>query len=313
MELTDIKEFNLAAIDVGSNASRLLIKTICIDLGGGMTMRKALFLRVPLRLGMEVFKKGFISDKKEEEFVRTMKAYKQLMKVFHVIDYKACATSAMRDAKNSKQVLKHITEKTGLKLKIISGDEESQIIYDIHLSQIQDSNNYLYVDVGGGSTEITFISKGQRMMSHSYNIGTVRLLNDAVKTDELNYIKEELKRVTNDYKDITIIGSGGNINKLYRIASKRDKLVDTLPVQTVVKLHDRLSKLSLEERMDVFNMKPDRADVIVPAAEIFMMIAQSVGAKYIKVPNVGLADGLINDMAQKFMNNNHTFQVPQVR
>lgn len=145
-------------------------------------------------------------------------------------------------------------------------------------------------------------------MSHSYNIGTVRLLNDAVKTDEINHIKEELKRVTDDYKDITIIGSGGNINKLYRIASKRDKLVDTLPVQTLVKLHDRLSKLSLEERMDVFNMKPDRADVIVPAAEIFMMIAQSVGAKYIKVPNVGLADGLINDMAQKFMNNNHTFE-----
>jgi len=303
MELTDIKEFNLAAIDVGSNASRLLIKTICLDLEGKITMRKALFLRVPLRLGMEVFKKGKISDEKEDEFVRTMKAYKQLMKVFHVKDYRACATSAMRDAKNGKQVLKHINEETGLKMEIISGDEESQIIYDIHLSQIQDDNNYLYVDVGGGSTEITFISKGQRIMSHSYNIGTVRVLNEAVKTEELQHVKDELKEITSGYSDITIIGSGGNINKLYRIANKRDKQESVLPVETLVKLRDRLAKMSIDERMNVFNMKPDRADVIVPAAEIFIMIAQSVNAKKIRVPNVGLADGLINDMAQQIVNN----------
>ena len=303
MELTDIKEFNLAAIDVGSNASRLLIKTICLDLESKITMRKALFLRVPLRLGMEVFKKGKISDEKEDEFVRTMKAYKQLMKVFHVKDYRACATSAMRDAKNGKQVLKHINEETGLKMEIISGDEESQIIYDIHLSQIQDDNNYLYVDVGGGSTEITFISKGQRIMSHSYNIGTVRMLNEAVKTEELQHVKDELKEITSGYSDITIIGSGGNINKLYRIANKRDKQESVLPVETLVKLRDRLAKMSIDERMNVFNMKPDRADVIVPASEIFIMIAQSVNAKNIKVPNVGLADGLINDMAQQIVNN----------
>lgn len=303
MELTDIKEFNLAAIDVGSNASRLLIKTICLDLESKITMRKALFLRVPLRLGMEVFKKSKISDEKEDEFVRTMKAYKQLMKVFHVKDYRACATSAMRDAKNGKQVLKHINEETGLKMEILSGDEESQIIYDIHLSQIQDDNNYLYVDVGGGSTEITFISKGQRIMSHSYNIGTVRVLNEAVKTEELQHVKDELKEITSGYSDITIIGSGGNINKLYRIANKRDKQESVLPVETLVKLRDRLAKMSIDERMNVFNMKPDRADVIVPAAEIFIMIAQSVNAKKIRVPNVGLADGLINDMAQQIVNN----------
>lgn len=303
MELTDIKEFNLAAIDVGSNASRLLIKTICLDLESKITMRKALFLRVPLRLGMEVFKKGKISDEKEDEFVRTMKAYKQLMKVFHVKDYRACATSAMRDAKNGKQVLKHINEETGLKMEILSGDEESQIIYDIHLSQIQDDNNYLYVDVGGGSTEITFISKVQRIMSHSYNIGTVRVLNEAVKTEELQHVKDELKEITSGYSDITIIGSGGNINKLYRIANKRDKQESVLPVETLVKLRDRLAKMSIDERMNVFNMKPDRADVIVPAAEIFIMIAQSVNAKKIRVPNVGLADGLINDMAQQIVNN----------
>lgn len=298
MEMTDIKEFNLAAIDVGSNAARLLIKTVSIDLDGRLSQRKALFLRVPLRLGMEVFKKGKISREKEEAFLRTMKAYRQLMKVFKVRDYRACATSAMRDAKNGRQVMDRVNETTGLGLKIISGDEESQIIYDIHLSQLQDDNNYLYVDVGGGSTEVTFISQGQRVMSHSYNIGTVRMLSEAVKAEELQHVRNGLGKVAAGYGDITIIGSGGNINKLYRIAPKRDKTEGRLPVDTLVRLHDRLAKMSLQERMDVFNMKPDRADVIVPAAEIFMMVAQSVGAKAIKVPNVGLADGLINDMAQ---------------
>lgn len=298
MEMTDIKEFNLAAIDVGSNAARLLIKTVSIGLDGRLSQRKALFLRVPLRLGMEVFKKGKISREKEEAFLRTMKAYRQLMKVFKVRDYRACATSAMRDAKNGRQVMDRVNEATGLGLKIISGDEESQIIYDIHLSQLQDDNNYLYVDVGGGSTEVTFISQGQRVMSHSYNIGTVRMLSEAVKAEELQHVRNGLGKVAAGYGDITIIGSGGNINKLYRIAPKRDKTEGQLPVDTLVKLHDRLAKMSLQERMDVFNMKPDRADVIVPAAEIFMMVAQSVGAKAIKVPNVGLADGLINDMAQ---------------
>lgn len=298
MEMTDIKEFNLAAIDVGSNAARLLIKTVSIDLDGRLSQRKALFLRVPLRLGMEVFKKGKISREKEEAFLRTMKAYRQLMKVFKVRDYRACATSAMRDAKNGRQVMDRVNEATGLGLKIISGDEESQIIYDIHLSQLQDDNNYLYVDVGGGSTEVTFISQGQRVMSHSYNIGTVRMLSEAVKAEELQHVRNGLGKVAAGYGDITIIGSGGNINKLYRIAPKRDKTEGRLPVDTLVRLHDRLAKMSLQERMDVFNMKPDRADVIVPAAEIFMMVAQSVGAKAIKVPNVGLADGLINDMAQ---------------
>lgn len=301
MEMTDIKEFNLAAIDVGSNAARLLIKTVSIDLDGRLSQRKALFLRVPLRLGMEVFKKGKISREKEEAFLRTMKAYRQLMKVFKVRDYRACATSAMRDAKNGRQVMDHVNRDTGLGLEIISGDEESQIIYDIHLSQLQDDNNYLYVDVGGGSTEVTFISQGQRVMSHSYNIGTVRMLSEAVKAEELQHVRNGLGKVAAGYGDITIIGSGGNINKLYRIAPKRDKTEGRLPVDTLVRLHDRLAKMSLQERMDVFNMKPDRADVIVPAAEIFMMVAQSVGAKAIKVPNVGLADGLINDMAQSIV------------
>jgi exopolyphosphatase/guanosine-5'-triphosphate,3'-diphosphate pyrophosphatase len=295
---TDIKNFNLGAIDVGSNASRLLIKNVGEDMDGNLKMRKLLFLRIPLRLGMEVFKNGKISDSKEEEFLRTMKAYRLLMKVFHVTAHRACCTSAMRDAKNGKDVLKNINKETDLGLEIISGDEESQIIYDSHLELFQNNGNYLYVDVGGGSTETTFISDGKRIFSHSYNIGTIRMLDGAVKESEFHEMRSQLGMVTKEYSDIQIIGSGGNIGKLYRIADKREKQVEKLPVDTLRKLYSRLEKMSLEERMDVYNMKPDRADVIVPAAEIFLSVAESIRATMILVPNLGLVDGLINDLAK---------------
>ena len=289
MEMTDIKELNLAAIDVGSNAARLLIKTVSIDLDGRLSQRKALFLRVPLRLGMEVFKKGKISREKEEAFLRTMKAYRQLMKVFKVRDYRACATSAMRDAKNGRQVMDRVNEATGLGLKIISGDEESQIIYDIHLSQLQDDNNYLYVDVGGGSTEVTFISQGQRVMSHSYNIGTVRMLSEAVKAEELQHVRNELGKVAAGYGDITIIGSGGNINKLYKLS--KNKLPErSVAMDEVKDIYNRLKALSVEERIEQFGLKADRADVIIPASEIFITIADALGCDRVQVPNICLAD-----------------------
>lgn len=299
MEMINQKDFNLASIDVGSNASRLLIKNVGIDLEGDIKMRKELFLRVPLRLGMEVFKNGEISEYKEDQFMHTMKAYKQLMKVFHVHSHRACCTSAMRDAKNGKKVLADINKETGLGLEIISGDEESQIIYDSHLSLFQGKGNFLYVDVGGGSTEIVFISDGDRRLEHSYNIGTIRLLDGAVKKSETHRLREELSDACKDISDIEIIGSGGNINKLYRIASNREKKAGVLPVATLKKLHEKLSKMSVEERMNEYDMKPDRADVIVPAAEIFMLVAESVGAELIRVPNLGLVDGLINEMANK--------------
>lgn len=297
-DFKELRDVNLAAIDVGSNASRLLIKTISRSIDGRLRQRKALFLRVPLRLGMEVFKKGKIDADKEDEFLRTMKAYKQLMKVFHVRDYRACCTSAMRDARNGKDILNNIIEETGLKLRIISGDEESRIVNDSHLSFMLDDKNYMYVDVGGGSTEVSFISKGQLIMSHSYNIGTVRMLNEAVKAEELDRMRVELSEITRGYEDISIIGSGGNINKLYRIANKVGNKTGHLPVETLRRLHDKLDKMSLEERMDVYNMKPDRADVIVPAAEIFLLVAQTIGATTIRVLNLGLADGLINDLVK---------------
>ncbi len=289
-----------AAIDVGSNASRLLIKQLQTESNGKQRLRKLLFLRVPLRLGMEVFTEGKLSKEKAEQFIHTMKAYSQLMKVYGVERYRACATSAMRDSDNGKKVLKAIEKEAHIKLEIISGDEESQIIYDNHLSLLPTDGNFLYVDVGGGSTECTFIHNGERIHSHSYNVGTIRLLKGKVTPETKAEMQAELREVTNGYENITIVGSGGNINKLYRLANKREKRADRLPVDTLHKLHAALAPLSVEERMDTFSLKADRADVIVPAAEIFLVVAESVGAVSIQVPNIGLADGIINEMVQDY-------------
>ena len=289
-----------AAIDVGSNASRLLIKQLQTESNGKQHLRKLLFLRVPLRLGMEVFTDGKLSKEKAEQFIHTMKAYRQLMKVYGVDRYRACATSAMRDSDNGKKVMKAIEKEAHIKLEIISGDEESQIVYDNHLSLLPSDGNFLYVDVGGGSIECTFIHNGERIHSHSYNVGTIRLLKGKVTPEVKAEMQAELREVTNGYHNITIVGSGGNINKLYRLANKREKLADRLPVDTLYKLHAALAPLSVEERMDTFSLKADRADVIVPAAEIFLTVAESVGAASIQVPNLGLADGIINEMVQDY-------------
>ena len=294
----NIDSFNLAAIDVGSNAARLLIKHVDIDVDGNRSLNKLLFLRIPLRLGMDVFGDGRISKDRGMEFLSAMKAYKQLMKVYHVRKYRACATSAMRDAKNGKALMKRIKNKAHVNLEIISGDEESGIIYDNHLANLPSQGAFLYVDVGGGSTEISFICNGQRIFGQSFNVGTIRLLKGKVKKNDLMALKTEVTKVTSGYDNIKIIGSGGNINKLFRLANKKRKL-EALPVEVLHKLYDSLSKMSVEERMVAYELKPDRADVIVPAAEIFLHVAASSKAKEIIVPNIGLADGIINDLLLK--------------
>ncbi len=294
----NIDSFNLAAIDVGSNAARLLIKHVDVDVDGNRSLNKLLFLRIPLRLGMDVFGDGRISKVRSMEFLSTMKAYKQLMKVYHVRKYRACATSAMRDAKNGKALMKRIKNKAHIKLEIISGDEESGIIYDNHLANLPSQGAFLYVDVGGGSTEISFICNGQRVFGKSFNVGTIRLLKGKVKKKDLMALKTEVTKVTAGYDNVKIIGSGGNINKLFRLANKKKKF-EALPIDELKQLYDSLSKMSVEERMVAYELKPDRADVIVPAAEIFLHVAASSKAKEIIVPNIGLADGIINDLLLK--------------
>lgn len=303
MNENETRKTNYAAIDIGSNAVRLLIKEIKEEQGKAH-FSKVLMLRVPLRLGFDVFDIGKISEKKEKNMIRLMKAFRHLMKIYDVKHCRACATSAMRDAKNGMDIIKQIEKKTGVHIDIIDGQEEAKIIYNNHVEHMEDQKgNYMYVDVGGGSTEINLLSEGQLVCSRSYNIGTVRMLNNAVKDSEWERLKNDLAELTKSYSQTNIIGSGGNINKLYRLADKKNKKKMTMQVSVLQELHTRLKALSLEERMEQFGMKPDRADVIIPAGEIFLTIANIIGASYIHVPVIGLSDGIIDELYLQNKNN----------
>ena len=287
-----------AAIDIGSNAVRLLIKKE--EENENLVSRrlsKVMMLRVPLRLGFDVFSLGELSDGKAVKLRRLMKAFRQLMKIYEVTDYRACATSAMRDARNGKAVIKKVLKDTGIRIEIIDGQEEARMIYNNHVECLEDrTGNYIYVDVGGGSTEINLLTNGVLVQSLSYNVGTVRMLSNAVREEVWEQMKDDLTRLIADFPDINIIGSGGNINKLYRLADKKDKKLQRMPIASLQELYDQLSPLTPEQRMKEFSLKADRADVIVPAARIFLTIAATVKAQYVHVPVIGLADGIIDSL-----------------
>ena len=291
---------NYAAIDIGSNAVRLLIKSIDREAVQEKKIKKVMMLRVPLRLGFDVFSIGELSEKKADKLRRLMKAFRQLMKIYDVDDYRACATSAMRDARNGRTIIKKIEKDTGIRIEIIDGQEEARMIYTNHIECMEDRlGNYMYVDVGGGSTEINLLTNGELVWSVSYNIGTVRMLSNAVKEGTWQQMEEELMKVTEGVAAINIIGSGGNINKLFRLADKKDKKLQRLPVSSLQTVYDVLKPLTPEERVEAFSLKQDRADVIVPAAEIFLKIAEVVHAEYIYVPVIGLSDGIIDNLYAK--------------
>ena len=258
---------------------------------------KELLLRVPLRLGFDVFTLGKLSDAKAVKLKRLMKAFRQLMKIYEVADYRACATSAMRDAKNGDDLLKKIEKDTGIHIEIIDGKEEAAIIYNNHLEYLGDrKGNYLYVDVGGGSTEVNFLTNGELVYSASYNIGTVRMLSNAVEESVWNELKNDLAHLSELYPDINIIGSGGNINKLFRMAEQKDKKRQCMTVATLRELYAALNSLSVEERIRQYKLKADRADVIIPACEIYLTIARIIKAENIFVPIIGLSDGIIDKL-----------------
>ena len=291
---------NYAAIDIGSNAVRLLVKSIDREAVQEKKFKKVMMLRVPLRLGFDVFSIGELSEKKADKLRRLMKAFRQLMKIYDVDDYRACATSAMRDARNGRMIIKKIEKDTGIRIEIIDGQEEARMIYNNHIECMEDrQGNYMYVDVGGGSTEINLLTNGELVWSVSYNIGTVRMLSNAVKEGTWQQMEEELMKVTEGVAAINIIGSGGNINKLFRLADKKDKKLQRLPVSSLQTVYDVLKPLTPEERVEAFSLKQDRADVIVPAAEIFLKIAEVVHAEYIYVPVIGLSDGIIDNLYAK--------------
>lgn len=282
-----------AAIDIGSNGVRLLIKSVAD--GEPIRTNKMLFLRVPLRLGADVFRDRRLSDGKARNLLRLMKAFKQLMKIYDVDEYTACATSAMRDAQGGPELMADIAKQTGIRIRIISGEEEARLIYSNHYEQQENKDeDYLYVDVGGGSTEVSLISGGQLALARSYNIGTIRMLCGAVGEKETQRLVDDMKAI-HATAPLHIVGSGGNINKLARLLGKKNKPIDPAELEELLATLERYTP---EERQQRYALKADRADVIVPAARIFTTIARLTGAKDIQVPVVGLADGLIDSMAR---------------
>ena len=285
------------AIDIGSIAARLLIKSV--DDSQEKSFKKEMLVRVPLRLGFDVFAKGELSERKARKLKRLMKAFKQLMKIYDVNRYRACATSAMRDARNGNDVIQDIKKSTGIDIEIIDGEEEARMVYNNHIECLEDrKGNYLYVDVGGGSTEVNLLTEGVLVYSQSYNIGTVRILSNAVENGAWEKMESDLASVTHSMRHVNIIGSGGNINKLFKLAplAEADKEMKRLPVESLRAIYSQLLPLTITDRMDKYNLKQDRADVIVPAAEIFLHIADTVGAEFISVPVIGLSDGIIDAM-----------------
>lgn len=285
---------NIAAIDIGSNGARLLIKSFDDNAPASSRIRKLLFVRIPLRLGQDVFTLGKVSKERQHMMMHMMKAFRQFMLLYKVEHFRACATSAMRDADNGKKVMCRIEKETGIRLEIIPGAEEAQLLCN-NLVENTDSGvgNYAYVDVGGGSTEISLLHDGVLAESHSFNIGTLRLLAGAVTQEERNAMCSVLENYAREFPDTKIIGSGGNINRLFKLAKVKGDSRE-LPVESIRELHNILAPLSLEERKLKFKLKDDRADVIVPAAEIFMTVASTLDCDSIVVPNISLADSIVD-------------------
>lgn len=289
-----------AAIDVGSNAVRLLIADIT-QTEDGYGFKKNTLVRVPLRLGDDAFLEHKISPRKIDDLLKTMSAFKNLMEVYQVSAYLACATSAMREAENGKEVIKLIKEKANLDLEIIEGQREANIIYANHIEDNLDINkNYLYIDVGGGSTELSVFVNKVPIASKSFDIGTIRILDNQDKEETWEEMKLWVKEQTRNHKNLAGIGTGGNINKLYRMANEKEGM--PLTFLKLKSQYNLLNSHSLKERIQVFGLNPDRADVIIPACEIYITLMKWTGIKQIFVPRVGMADGIINLLIEENLN-----------
>lgn len=285
---------NIAAIDIGSNGARLLIKSFDDNAPAEERIRKLLFVRIPLRLGKDVFTLGKISKERQRMMMHMMKGFRQFMLLYNVAHFRACATSAMRDAANGAKVMKRIGKETGISLEIIPGAEEAQLLCNNLVENTESGvGNYAYVDVGGGSTEISLLHDGVLAESHSFNVGTLRMLAGAVSQDERSAMCRVLEDYAHEFPNIRIIGSGGNINRLFRIARTKGDSRE-LSVDALRDIYTNLASLSVEERMREYKLKDDRADVIVPAAEIFLMVAKSLECSTIMVPNISLADSIVD-------------------
>jgi exopolyphosphatase/guanosine-5'-triphosphate,3'-diphosphate pyrophosphatase len=286
----------LAAIDIGSNAARLLISDVSINNEGKTEFNKVNLVRVPLRLGFDVFEKKEISPEKTSMILHTIKAYKHLRDAYDVKHLKAAATSAMRDAVNAQEIIDRVQQETGIGIEVITGGSEASLIYENHIAENMDKEHaYLYIDVGGGSTELTFFAGNKLLFSASFNIGTIRLLKKQVTEDQWENMKEYIKRETRDYfSNIVAIGSGGNINKIFSISKRKEG--KSLNVELLKDYYKEFSSFSLPDRMRLYKLREDRADVIVPALQIYINVMRWANSPEIYVPKIGLADGLIQHL-----------------
>ncbi|MDA9316639.1 ethanolamine ammonia-lyase reactivating factor EutA [Polaribacter sp.] len=294
--MLEIKKYG--AIDIGSNAIRLLISNVIISEDKEPQFKKSSLVRVPIRLGADVFvAKGMISEDNTQRLIDAIDAFKLLMKIHHVEHFKACATSAMREASNGNEVVEKIFQKTGVQIAIIGGEEEAAIISSTDLNElIEGDNSYLYVDVGGGSTEFTLFSKGKIIQSKSFKMGTVRLINNkkSVNKEIFANVEKWIKQNTKDLKRVSLIGSGGNINKLFKMSGRTEgKPISYIYLSAQYQF---LKRMSFEERISELSLNPDRADVIIPATKIYLSAMKWSNARKIYVPKIGLVDGIIKSL-----------------
>lgn len=263
------------------------------DEKGKIIFQKLNLIRIPLRLGFDVFETGNISREKSEKLIETIKAYRHLLNIYDIRFVKACATSAMREAKNASDILKKVKDTTGIDIEVISGEQEAAYIYENHIAEnLSSDHSYLYIDVGGGSTELTFFSRGKALFKRSFNIGTIRLLKKQVKDDLWEEVKDFLKQNLKGHAQPVAIGSGGNINKIFSLSKKKDG--KPLSFELLKDYLKELSSVSLQERIELYQLKEDRADVIVPALQIYVNVMRWANAEEIYVPKIGLVDGLIH-------------------
>jgi exopolyphosphatase / guanosine-5'-triphosphate,3'-diphosphate pyrophosphatase len=288
----------LAAIDIGSNAARLLITDVIAGTQDRPEFIKVLLVRVPLRLGFDVFDKGEISTARIEKIIKTIKSYKLLLDVYEVKYIKACATSAMRDAINADSIIKKIKSETGIEIEVITGEKEASLIYENHIAEnLKNDESYLYIDVGGGSTELSFFSDGKLIVKESFNIGTIRLLKNQVGESQWDQMKDFIKTKTRGYHHVTAIGSGGNINKVFTLSKRKEG--KPLQLELLRDYYKEFSTLSVSQRVALYHLREDRADVIVPALLIFINVMRWADIEEIFVPKIGLADGLIHTLYEE--------------
>lgn len=285
-----------AGIDIGSNAIRLLIANV-IETPHSLEIAKNILIRIPLRLGEDVFAVGKISNEKTISLINSLNGFKYIMKAYNVIDYKACATSAMREASNNKEVMQRILEETDIKINLIDGETEAAIIFSGSTLNISNFSDYMYVDVGGGSTEITVFCNDTKVDARSFKLGTVRMLNQGENEATFSELTTWLKGITQEHKPIAIIGTGGNINKVQKLLNKKN--IAPLSYSEIKHLHDKIQKLTIEERIKKMKMVESRADVIIPAMHIFLTIMETAQIDQVFVPKAGLADGIIRQLHQK--------------